>query len=195
MLTAAPAALTLSLTLQSPMTKWLTYVMRLMIITMIFMMWIWALSMTGSFQLEPNVRPSTKKRAGAKAVKAFEGNTGCGTLSETDATTYRAISARGNFLAQDRGDISFSSQELCRDFSKPNDNSVAKLKRLGRYHLGHLRLVYCYDYAETPATHIEVYCDTDFAGCSITRRSTSGGCAMVGSAMIKHWAKTGINLQ
>ena len=52
-----------------------------------------------------------KKRAGAKAVKEFERNTGGGTLSETDATTYRATSARGNFLAQDRGDISFALKE------------------------------------------------------------------------------------
>ena len=38
--------------------------------------------------------------------------------------------------------------------------------------------------------HIDVYVDTDFAGCKRTRRSTSGGVAMMGSHCVKHWAKT-----
>ena len=36
-----------------------------------------------------------------------------------------------------------------------------------------------------PANHIDVFRDTDFAGCAITRRSTSGGCALIGTAMVK----------
>ena len=36
----------------------------------------------------------------------------------------------------------------------------------------------------------DVYVDTDFAGCASTRRSTSGGCIMIGSCTIKHWSKT-----
>ena len=43
---------------------------------------------------------------------------------------------------------------------------------------------------QTPANSIELYVDTDFAGCRETRRSTSGGVALVGGANIKHWAKT-----
>ena len=39
-------------------------------------------------------------------------------------------------------------------------------------------------------TSIDVYVDTDFAGCASTRRSTSGGCAMVGQCLVKHWSKT-----
>ena len=142
------------------------------------------------FAVKKKVPNKYKKRTGAKAVKAFERMEGGGTLSENDATTYRAISARGNYLSQDRPDISYSGKELCRDFSRPNDNSHTKLKRVGRYLLGKPRLAYKYDFALEPATHLEVYCDTDFRGCSITRRSTSGGCAMIGSAMVKHWSKT-----
>ena len=32
--------------------------------------------------------------------------------------------------------------------------------------------------------------DTDFAGCIQTRRSTSGGCAMLGRHLLKHWSQT-----
>ena len=37
---------------------------------------------------------------------------------------------------------------------------------------------------------IDVYVDTDFAGCQSTRRSTSGGVALLGTCLIKHWSKT-----
>ena len=39
-------------------------------------------------------------------------------------------------------------------------------------------------------TELNVYVDTDFAGCKETRRSTSGGVAMLGNCCIKHWSKT-----
>ena len=50
--------------------------------------------------------------------------------------------------------------------------------------------MYKYKFAEKPATHLDVYTDTDFAGCSQTRRSTSGGCAQVNGFLVKHWSKT-----
>ena len=37
---------------------------------------------------------------------------------------------------------------------------------------------------------LDVYVDTDFAGCQTTRRSTSGGVALIGHCLIKHWSKT-----
>lgn len=132
-----------------------------------------------------------KKRTGAKAVKAFEREVGAiDKLGPGDATTFRAISARSNYLAQDRADASYSSKELCREFSQPNGQSLIKLKRLGRYYAGKPRLVYKYNFATEPTKYVEVYCDTDFAGCTVTRRSTSGGCALVNGALVKHWSKT-----
>ena len=132
-----------------------------------------------------------KKRVGAKAVKAFEREVGSADkLGSNDATTYRAISARGNYLASDRPDGSYSGKELCREFGQPNGQSLIKLKRLGRYYAGRPRLVYRFDFAKEKAEYIEVYCDTDFAGCTVTRRSTSGGCVMVSGCMVRHWSKT-----
>ena len=37
---------------------------------------------------------------------------------------------------------------------------------------------------------IDVYVDSDFAGCARTRKSTAGCCAMYGSHCLKSWAKT-----
>ena len=149
-------------------------------------------------KLEPSLEPIfavkkfTQKRKGAKAVKAFEKDAigSDGKLDRENATTFRAISARANYVAQDRADGSYSSKELCRELSAPNENSLMKLKRLGRYYKGRPRMVYRYDFAESPATHFDVYCDTDFAGCAVTRRSTSGGCCMISGCQVKHWSKT-----
>ena len=133
-----------------------------------------------------------KKRLGAKQVKNFEKEAALadGLLKANAATTFRAVSARSNYLAQDRPDGTFSSKELCREFSRPNTMSLQKLKRLGRYYVGRPRLVYKFDFGEKASDVLDVFCDTDFAGCSQTRRSTSGGCALIGGKLIKHWSKT-----
>jgi hypothetical protein len=102
---------------------------------------------------------------------------------------YRALAARCNYLSQDRPDLAFSSKELCREFSIPNKSSFQKLKRLARYLAGMPRLVYQYLWQECPSV-LDIYVDTDFAGCQSTRRSTSGGVALIGGCLIKHWSKT-----
>ena len=131
-----------------------------------------------------------KKRVGAKTAKKLEMSEHSEfTLSREDATMYRALAARCNYLSQDRPDITFSSKELCREFSIPNLNSFKKLKRLCRYLAGLPRLVYRYKWQDMP-DRIDVFVDTDFAGCKETRRSTSGGTVMLGDCCVKHWSKT-----
>ena len=138
--------------------------------------------------------PPGAKRQGAKAVKKMERAANADfLLTREEATMFRALSARANFLSQDKPDINFSTKELCREFSQPNQKSYMRLKRLIRYLVGLPRLVYRYDFlneGETPADAIDLFVDTDFAGCRETRRSTSGGVAMVGRSNIKHWSKT-----
>ena len=72
--------------------------------------------------------------------------------------------------------------------SAPTESSEAALKRLGRYLLGHKRLVYKYPFQR--AENIDVYSDTDWSGCPRTRKSTSGGCIMIGSHCIRTWSST-----
>mgnify|MGYP000920810668 CR=1 FL=1 len=92
-------------------------------------------------------------------------------------------------MTQDRVDVAFAAKELCQEFAVPTKSSYARLKRLARYLVGLPRLVYKYGF-QTQPSHITVYCDTDFAGCQNTRRSTSGGVCFNGSHNIKHWSKT-----
>ena len=61
--------------------------------------------------------------------------------------------------------------------------------RIGRYLKGQPRLVWRYLLQAMPCT-IDVYVDSNWAGCRRTRKSTSGGIAMLGTHVLKSWSKT-----
>ena len=65
---------------------------------------------------------------------------------------------------------------------------MAALKRLFRYFRALLRMVFNFEYQS--AEGLEAYTDTDWAGCTRTRKTTSGGCLMVGQHLIKAWSAT-----
>ena len=54
-------------------------------------------------------------------------------LEGHEATMYRAIVARANYLSQDRSDIQYAVKELSRSMSSPTVSDWNALKRLGRY--------------------------------------------------------------
>ena len=51
---------------------------------------------------------------------------------DVNVTTFRAITARANYLAADRPDLMYAVKELCRGVAKPTKLHWHKLKRLGR---------------------------------------------------------------
>jgi len=109
-----------------------------------------------------------------------------------EASRFRALAARANYLAADRPDIGFAVKELCRDMAAPTRASQAKLKRLGRYLLEYPRLEWDYpdERAENDLEEIRVFTDSDWAGCLRTRRSTSGGMITLAGVSLKHWSRT-----
>ena len=84
--------------------------------------------------------------------------------------------------------IAFAAKELCRRTSSPTWANLGALRRLAQYLVGAPRLVWKFQW-QTEAS-INVYVDTDYAGCHATRRSTSGGLRLRGAHVIKHWATT-----
>ena len=70
-------------------------------------------------------------------------------LDPRDATIYRALVARGNYLSQDRSDIQFAVKELCRGMSNPTEGVWSALKRLGRYFVDKSRVIVKFKYQET----------------------------------------------
>ena len=67
----------------------------------------------------PTATKFQQKRKGARKVKDVEKAKALadGPFTPKSATLYRAVSARGNYLSQDRVDISFGTKELCREFA------------------------------------------------------------------------------
>ena len=110
-------------------------------------------------------------------------------LGPAETTLFRATAARANYLALDRPDLAYASKELCRRMGAPRARDLAALRRLCRYVLGAPRMTYQFEWQE-PGQALRVFCDTDFAGCPATRRSTSGGCALYGTHLLKHWSST-----
>ena len=73
--------------------------------------------------------------------------------------------------------------------SKPRVCDWTALKRLGRYLLDKTRAVVHYPYQDE-FDAVNVWTDTDHAGCTSTRKSTSGGVVMLGNHLVKSWSST-----
>ena len=82
------------------------------------------------------------------------------------------------YLSLDRTDISFASKELPRWNECPNHGHLASLRRLAGYIKAHIRFVNVFEWKEMNIT-IEVFSDSDWAGCRETGKSTSGGIAAI----------------
>jgi len=95
-------------------------------------------------------------------------------LDKDMAHKYRALTARANYLAQDRVDIRYAVKELARKMAKPTKADWRKLTRLGRYLVDKTRLTIHYAYQHNDG-YVTVYTDSDYASCPTTRKSTSGG--------------------
>ena len=100
-------------------------------------------------------------------------------LSAPEASLYRAVVARANYISQDRPDLQYAVKELCRRISDPREASMMKLKRLGRYLKGQPRVVSLFPWQESQQC-IDVYTDANWAGCRASRKSTSGGAILLG---------------
>ena len=64
-----------------------------------------------------------------------------------DATRYRALAARLNYLAADRPDLLFASKCVSKHMACPSEGAWEVLKRVGRYLKGATRLVQHFEWA------------------------------------------------
>jgi len=110
-------------------------------------------------------------------------------LSKEDASAYRAVAARGDYLSIDRSDVRYAVKELARRMAKPRNIDFKQLIPFGRYLRLRMRVVNKFSYQKNFKI-IDVWSDTDHAGCLETCKSTTGGVIMLGSHIIKHWSST-----
>ncbi|CAK0838042.1 unnamed protein product, partial [Prorocentrum cordatum] len=99
-------------------------------------------------------------------------------LNEHEAAEYRSACMRLGYLALDRPEVQFTAKECARGMQKPTERHLRLLKRAGRFLIGAPRAIWKWGRQRAP-TVMDIYSDTDWAGCPITRRSTS-------SVAIKH---------
>lgn len=129
-------------------------------------------------------------RANARKVRHIEKKADTGDmLNAEEATSYRAMSARANYLAQDGPDIGYACKELCREFGSPTDPSVKKLTRMANNLVGCPRMVTFDPWGRT-CKKVVVCTDTDYAGCKVIRLSTGGGVAPMGGHCVKSSSST-----
>jgi hypothetical protein len=110
-------------------------------------------------------------------------------LSSQEATEFRRLVARLNFLGQDRPDIQFSVKELSRKMSSPTMGAWRAVKRLGRYLMKVMEVQIVFD-SEGLESEIMAYSDSDWGGCVSSRKSTSGGIITWAGKAMKSWSRT-----
>ena len=107
-------------------------------------------------------------------------------LAGEDLTRYRSVVATANFISQDRPDVRFAVKELCREMARPTCASWRKLKKLARCLRGQRRVVQKIKLdVDGVGNEVKIVIDSDWAGCSQTRKSTNGGCLVVGDVCLE----------
>ena len=110
-------------------------------------------------------------------------------MNPQDATRFRGLAARCNYLAQDRVDLQYACKEVSRRMAKPRCQDWQLLKRIGRYLVGAPRFEQIFKWEGRPS-QVDVFTDSDWAGCKTTCRSTSGGAMLWGKHCLKTWSST-----
>ena len=110
-------------------------------------------------------------------------------LQGRELTKFRALSARLNYLAQDRPDLQYAVKEVARRMACPTQKDWLLMKRVGRYLLGAPRAVQEFTWQEMQSS-FDTFVDSDWAGCKTSCRSTSGGVTKLGWHSIKSWSTT-----
>ena len=124
---------------------------------------------------------------GDKQVVAAEAETEA--FVGAEATRFRVVAARANYLSGDRPDIQYAVKEICRRMAKPVRGDWEKLIRLGTYLKGAPMCVQCYEWQRGNAA-LTGCSDSDWAGCRTTGKSTSGGLVQLGTHLLKTWSRT-----
>lgn len=107
------------------------------------------------------------------------------TYLDAEATSrYQSLAMRLNYIAQDRTDLQRTVRELAKGMQSPTERHWALLKRAARYLRYAPRVVQRLGYQDR-IDKLEVYVDSDHAGCVRTRKSTTGAVIMLGKNQLR----------
>ena len=102
------------------------------------------------------------------------------------------------WLALVRPDINFATKEMARTVQSPTLEHLASLKHLLRYLAGTRNYAlmrkptHVLPKPSVAKTSLEIhtYCDSDWAGCKITRKSTTGCVTQIMGCTVQHCSRT-----
>ena len=104
-------------------------------------------------------------------------------LKDGAVLQFRSGCMRVAFLAMDRPEIQYMGKECARVMNKPSAYGLECLKHIIRFLIGESRLVWHF-YEQHMYSMIDAYSDTNWAGCPVTRKSTSCSIMMLGKHCI-----------
>ena len=105
----------------------------------------------------------------------------------SNPTYFRSLAGKLQYLTLTRPDIQFAVNLVCQKMHKPTVSHFHLLKRVLRYIKGTLKMGLTLE-SDTDS-QMRAYCDSDWAGCQDTRRSTGGFYTFLGTNLISWSAK------
>ncbi|GJW31111.1 ribonuclease H-like domain-containing protein [Tanacetum coccineum] len=110
----------------------------------------------------------------------------------SDPTLYRSLAGALQYLTFTRPDISYAMQQVCLYMHDPREPYFTALKRILRYVRG--TVAFGLQFHASFTAQLTAYTDADWAGCLVTRRSTSGYCVFLGDNLLSWSAKRHVTL-
>ncbi|KAJ9546343.1 hypothetical protein OSB04_018886 [Centaurea solstitialis] len=104
-----------------------------------------------------------------------------------DVTLYRGMIGSLLYLTASRPDIMYSTCLCARYQAEPKESHLTAVKRIFRYLKGTPNLGLWY--SKDSGFDLTAYSDSDFAGCKINRKSTTGGCHLLGGKLVSWTSK------
>nr|KYP35691.1 Retrovirus-related Pol polyprotein from transposon TNT 1-94 [Cajanus cajan]KYP38474.1 Retrovirus-related Pol polyprotein from transposon TNT 1-94 [Cajanus cajan] len=106
---------------------------------------------------------------------------------DVEESMYRGIIGSLLYLTASRPDIMYSVCVCARFQSKPKESHLKAVKKILKYLKGTINVGLWYPKGTSPS--LTGYSDSDFAGCKLDRKSTSGTCHTFGECLISWQSK------
>ncbi|XP_019170539.1 PREDICTED: uncharacterized protein LOC109166104 [Ipomoea nil] len=129
------------------------------------------LNRAGMTDCKPLATPASTTQAVTPSDELFD-----------NPTQYRRIVGALQYLTITRPDLSYAVNRLCQFMHSPTVDHWAMVKRVLRYVKG--TMDYGLRLSASTSTSVQAYSDSDWAGCPVDRKSTSGYAVFLGTNLI-----------
>ncbi|KAI3724944.1 hypothetical protein L1987_64712 [Smallanthus sonchifolius] len=106
---------------------------------------------------------------------------------DVDCKLYHGMIGSLMYLTASRPDIMFAVCLCSRFQSQPKESHMITVKRIFTYLKGKTRLGLWY--SKQQSFEFKTYTDSDYGGCNLDRKSTSGGCQFLGDRLVSWQCK------